>query len=58
MKKLNLPIIKGNPLPPPKLSMDEYAQFVLFYQKAFPAQAADRAREWKKRSVDVPFKLK
>lgn len=58
MKKLNLPIIKGNPLPPPKLTMDEYARFVLFYQKAFPVQAADRKREWEKRRVNVPFKLK
>jgi hypothetical protein len=56
MKKLNLPVIKGDPLPHRPLTMDEYAQFVLFYQKVFPAQAADR--RWRKRPVDVPFKLK
>ena len=33
MEKLNLPNIEGDPMPPPKIEMDSYVEFVEFYFK-------------------------
>lgn len=55
MKKLNFPILKGDPMPPPVLSMDEYADFVEFYLETFRGQEEDEAGEENK--IRVPFKL-
>ena len=56
MKKLKLPIIRGETLKKKVLSMDEYYEFVLFNLKyAFDRKAY---REWKKMSVvHAPFVL-
>ncbi len=57
MKKLKLPIIKGEPAAKKILTMDEYLTFVEFNLKHnFNKKAY---LEWKKMSiVDVPFVIK
>lgn len=57
MKKLNFPILKGNPMPPPVLSMDEYADFVQFYiENLLDRESYEKERA--KGRITVPFKLK
>lgn len=52
----DLPIIKGDVMPSPVLSMDEYLQFVEFCWKNTFNREADE--EWRKISaVNVPFIL-
>ena len=55
--KLKFPVIKGNPMPPPVLSMNEYFKFVEFFaQNLMNHQAYEKDRRLS--IVNVPFQLK
>lgn len=55
--ELKFPVIKGNPMPPPVLSMDQYVEFVQFFvQHLMDRKAYEEDR--KLSVVNVPFRLK
>ena len=57
MEKLKFPIIKGDPMPPPILSMDRYVRFVEMFIQSF-LNRKDYEEQKKRSVVTVPFKLR
>ena len=53
---LKFPIIKGNPMPPPVLSMDQYVEFVQFFVQHLNQKAYEEDRRLS--IVNVAFRLK
>jgi hypothetical protein len=56
VKKMKLPIIKGEGPPDKVLSMDDYVKFVNFASSLFPGRRISKKDERAMR-VDVPFTL-
>ena len=54
--KLNFPVIKGDPMPPPVLSMDQYADFVDF-MRLHILDEKDWERQKENRRMRTPFRL-
>jgi len=57
MEKLNLPNIEGDPMPPPKMTMDHYVEFVEFYFRHLLNHKAYEELVRRTR-VSEPFRLK
>ena len=55
--RLNFPSFSGEPMPPPVLSMDDYAAFVEFYLETF--SDPERYNSWLNQpGIAVPFRLR